>query len=92
MISKDALKIRRRFAIYVAVYAFVVWPNLLIVYNLHLSLSEGLVDKMLLYIGTLAAGPMGAYFWAANRQQKANIQRMPVEEKDDPEQIVQQGE
>lgn len=66
--STDPLKIRRTLAIWSALYALAVWPNLLILYHFYLGLPESVLAKMLAYIGTLAAGPIGVYLWAATRK------------------------
>jgi hypothetical protein len=67
--GNDLLKVRRALAWFSALYALVVWPNLLVLYNLAFGLPESILDKLLIYIGTLAAGPIGAYLWAAQRKQ-----------------------
>jgi len=69
--GNDPLKVRRALAWVTSVYALVVWPNLLVLYNLAFGLPESILDKLLIYIGTLAAGPIGAYLWAAQRAQAA---------------------
>lgn len=68
--EKDPLKIRRAWAIRSAFWALVIWPNLLVVYHLCFGLPEGIVENMLLYIGTLSSGPIGAYIWAAHKKQR----------------------
>lgn len=64
----DNLKNRRRLAWFSAFYSLVIWPNLLIAYNIYGSLNDGIINNMLLYVGTLASGPIGAYIWAANKK------------------------
>lgn len=68
--DNDPLKVRRKLAWICAIYSLVVWPNLLVLYNLWLGLPESVIDKLLIYIGTLAAGPIGAYMWAARKMDK----------------------
>jgi hypothetical protein len=75
--DNDPLKVRRVLAFATAIYALVIWPNLLVVYNLAFGLPESIVDKLLVYIGTLAVGPIGAYLWAA---QKNARRRQPRED------------
>lgn len=65
---QDPLKIRRFLALWIALYAFVVWPHLILIYVLRFALPETLAGDLLLYVGTLAAGPIGAYLWAAQRK------------------------
>ena len=65
---QDPLKIRRFLALWIALYAFVVWPHLILLYVRFFALSETLATDLLVYVGTLAAGPIGAYLWAAQRK------------------------
>jgi hypothetical protein len=70
--ENDPLKVRRFLALWAGVYALLIWPNLLVLYFHIFGTPESLIDKMLLYIGTLASGPIGAYIWAAHKMDKAN--------------------
>lgn len=72
--KEDPLKIRRMLAFWTAVYALAIWPNLLLIYHHVFGTPESLIDKMLLYIGTLATGPIGAYLWAAFKKDKENAE------------------
>ena len=64
----DKLKHRRRLAYGAAIYSLIIWPNLLISYHLQWELPDSIINNMLLYVGTLSTGPIGAYIWAANKK------------------------
>ncbi len=66
----DTLKVRRYLALFVCAWALLIWPNLLIAYHHMFGTPEGIVKAMLVYIGTLASGPIGAYLWATFTKDK----------------------
>ena len=63
----DPTKIRRTWAFLIAIYAFLIQPNLLIGYYILFEVEISLLKAVLTYIGTLAVGPIGAYLYAAHK-------------------------
>lgn len=63
----DPIKVRRTLAFYVSIYAFLVLPNLLVVYHAMWDTEIELLKSILTYIGVLATGPIGAYLYAAHK-------------------------
>jgi hypothetical protein len=50
-------------ALWIALYALVIWPHLLVAYVLLLRLPESFAGALLTYVGGLALGPLGFFFW-----------------------------
>lgn len=65
--KNDPTKVRRTLAFWVAVYALLILPNLLIGYYVLFKVEVSLLKAVLTYIGTLAVGPVGAYLYAAHK-------------------------
>lgn len=65
--QNDPMKIRRTLAFLVSVYAFLLLPNLLVLYHAFLASDVNLLKAILTYVGVLAAGPIGAYLYAAQK-------------------------
>lgn len=63
--EKDRIRNRRNLAFFSAIYSLVIWPNLLIFFHLIFDLQIDLIKALLMYIGTIASGTIGAYIWAA---------------------------
>ncbi len=63
----DPIKVRRTLAFWISVYAFLVLPNLLVLYQVFAKADIGLLQAILTYIGVLATGPIGAYLYAAHK-------------------------
>ena len=59
----ESSRTRRTVSYAAALYALVIWPNALLVYFILFDLPESLIDKMLIYMGTLAVGPVGVFLW-----------------------------
>ncbi|MCK6417902.1 MAG: hypothetical protein L6Q57_03060 [Alphaproteobacteria bacterium] len=65
--SNDPIKVRRTLAFWVSLYAFLILPNLLVIYHALWATEVELLKSILTYIGVLAAGPIGAYLYAAQK-------------------------
>lgn len=64
----DPIKVRRALAFFVSIYAFLVLPNLIVIYAAVFKTDVELLKHILNYVGVLAAGPIGAYLYAAQTQ------------------------
>lgn len=65
--KNDPMKVRRTLAFWISIYAFLLLPNLLIVYEIVADIDIGLLQAILTYVGLLASGPIGAYLYAAQK-------------------------
>ena len=63
----DPLKIRRILALFIVLYAFLILPLFLILCQVLWQADTDLLKSILLYMGTLACGPIGAYLYAAHK-------------------------
>jgi hypothetical protein len=61
----DPIKVRRTLAFFVSIYAFLILPNLTVFYAVLFKADVELLKHILNYVGVLAAGPIGAYLYAA---------------------------
>lgn len=65
--KSDPMKVRRTLAFWISIYAFLLLPNLLIIYEIVAEVDIGLLQAILTYVGLLASGPIGAYLYAAQK-------------------------
>lgn len=63
----DPIKVRRMLAFWISFYSFLILPNLLVIYHAFWGTEIELLKSILAYIGVLAAGPIGAYLYAAHK-------------------------
>lgn len=68
----DPLKVRRFLALWICLYAFLIWPHLLLVYWKWIGLPVSIIEQMLVYVGTLSAGPIGFYLWSAHKMDRSD--------------------
>lgn len=60
----DNMQNRRNLAFFSAIYALVIWPNILLVLHIFTDLEVGIINAMLTYVGTVAGTSIGGYLWA----------------------------
>ena len=73
--KNDPMKVRRVLAFWISVYAFLILPNLLVVYQIIAGADIGLLKAILTYVGILAGGPIGAYLYAAHKNGNSETKR-----------------
>lgn len=73
--KNDPMKVRRALAFWVSIYAFLILPNLIVVYQIIAGADIGLLKAILTYIGILAGGPIGAYLYAAHKNGNSETKR-----------------
>lgn len=67
-VTGSLLNSRKRLALAVAVYSFLIYPNLLVYLILKHGLPTDALSPLLIYMAALASGPIGMYLWAAARR------------------------
>lgn len=67
----DPLKVRRVLAFACAWWAAVPFPIIIALLVCILDLDKDIASKLIIYQGAIAAGPVGAYLYAAHKQQNA---------------------
>lgn len=75
--SDDPLKIRRTLAVFTLVWAVTLLPVILITGHKFYGVSDSLANSIMIYVGTLAAGPLGAYAVGAHYQDKKEAANAP---------------
>lgn len=73
--KNDPMKVRRVLAFWISIYAFLILPNLIVVYHIIAGVDIGLLKAILTYIGILAGGPIGAYLYAAHKNGNSETKR-----------------
>ena len=73
--KNDPMKVRRVLAFWISIYAFLILPNLIVVYHIIAGADIGLLKAVLTYVGILAGGPIGAYLYAAHKNGNSETKR-----------------
>lgn len=68
---------KRDLIFFTAIWCFVLWPNLLMFYMIYFKVPGETIRDMLMYAGTLMAGPLGAYVYSIRGKFFQSLSQLP---------------